>query len=615
MNIAFLVTRLDSPSVRYRVLQYIPCLEREGFLPEVFVIPKNHMDRLSLFRIMKDFDLVFLHRKLLSTIWWLLLRKNSRNLIYDFDDAVMFRDSAHKNPFSARKMNSFKRIIRNADIVIAGNEYLKNFAVNENCKTFVVPTPIDMNRYTGKPSAIGSDPLILGWIGSSVTLFYLENMKNVLDTIFDRFPFVRLKIIADKFFDCDRMPVIKKQWVYEEEISDLHSFDIGLMPLTHDPWSMGKCGFKLLQYMAVGVPAVCSPVGVNKEIVIDGENGFWADSELEWIDKVGELVKNHQLRIEMGIRARKTVIERYSTDVNGKKITDLFNILNNTGQRKKLFMENKYYFPLSKDKKLFLIKGKGWKESYFDKIIKPLLKDESPLNAQQIDSSPNSKCWNVYMEDSSLFIKIFSFRNIFDRLSFFKKSRSTRAWQGGMLLLKNGFSTPDLIARGDILKRFWVQKTFLITQALNKSSNIYDYINILFNGRSFETIQKKREFIITIGRLIGRLHKTGIFHGDLRPGNILINHLDNKILFHFIDNERNKYFPEGIPDRLREKNLVQINMIVTPLITFTDRLRFFKEYLNENTELKPYAKDLTRKIFLKTRKRLQKLIPEIWGKY
>jgi glycosyltransferase involved in cell wall biosynthesis len=317
------------------VLQYIPCLEREGYLPEVFVIPKNYMDRLSLFRIIRDFDLVFLHRKLLSAIWWLLLRKNSRNLIYDFDDAVMFRDSAHKDPFSARKMNSFKRIIRNADIVIAGNEYLKNLAVNENSKTFVVPTPIDMNRYTEKPPAIGSNPLILGWIGSSVTLFYLENMKNVLDTIFDRFPFVRLKIIADKFFDCDRMPVIKKQWAYEEEISDLHSFDIGLMPLTRDPWSMGKCGFKLLQYMAVGVPAVCSPVGVNKEIVIDGENGFWADNELEWIDKVGELVKNRQLRIEMGIRARRTVIERYSTVVNGKKIMDLFSILNNTGQRKK----------------------------------------------------------------------------------------------------------------------------------------------------------------------------------------------------------------------------------------------------------------------------------------
>lgn len=335
MNIAFLVTRLDSPSVRYRVLQYIPYLEREGYVSEVFIIPKNHMDRVSLFRIMRNFDIVFLHRKLLNPIWRLLLRKISRNLIYDFDDAVMFRDSAHKNPFSARRMDRFKRIIRDADIVIAGNEYLKNFAVKENPKTFVVPTSIDMNRYTVKPQAIESNPIILGWIGSSVTLFYLENIKNLLDKIFDRFPSVRLKIIADKFFDCDRMPVIKKQWVYEEEISDLHSFDIGLMPLTHDPWSMGKCGFKLLQYMAVGIPAVCSPVGANKDIVTDGTNGFCADNELEWIEKVGELVRNHQLRIEMGIRARKTVIERYSTDVNGKKITDLFNILNNTGQREK----------------------------------------------------------------------------------------------------------------------------------------------------------------------------------------------------------------------------------------------------------------------------------------
>lgn len=331
MNIAFLVTRIEKPSARYRVFQYIPFLKMEGYISEVFTIPKNHLDRINLFRKMRNFDIVFLQKKLLNIIEWHILRKNSKRLVYDFDDAVMFRDPNNKSQVSKKRMNDFLRTVKNTDIVIAGNKYLKNFAIKENPKTFVIPTSVDMNRYTEKQSSIESNPIILGWIGSNATLFYLERIKNVLDTIFDRFLSVRLKIVADKFLDCARMPVIKKHWAYEEEISDLHTFDIGLMPLTDDPWSRGKCGFKLLQYMAVAVPAVCSPVGVNREIISDGINGFWAYSEDEWIDTVGKLMQNHQLRTEMGSRARKTVIERYSTEVNSKKILALFNSLSGEG--------------------------------------------------------------------------------------------------------------------------------------------------------------------------------------------------------------------------------------------------------------------------------------------
>ena len=276
-------------------------------------------------------------------------------------------------------------------------------------------------------------------------------------------------------------------------------------------------------------------------------------------------------------------------------------------------MEGKDCFSLSNGKNLFLKKGLGWKEPYFKKIIQPLLNNKIPLNAQQVNSSKNSNCWNIYIEGSLIFIKIFNFRGILDRLHFLKKSRSQKSWEGSMLLLKNGFATPDLIAQGDIVKGFWVGKTFLITKGINESFNVYDYINTFFKGQSGETIQKKYGFVMAMGRVIGRLHKTGILHGDLRPGNILITHFDREPVFHFIDNERNKYYPKGIPQELREKNLIQINMIVSPLITFTDRLRFFKAYLNENPELKPHAKDLISKIFLRTRKRLQKKIPEIWG--
>lgn len=329
MKIAFLVTRTDKPSARYRVLQFIPLLSRNGYRSDVIIIPSNFWDRLKIFRNMKNYDIVFLQKKLLSFFDWSILRKYSKKILYDFDDAVMFSDSNKGNFKSRKRARYFKRVARNADMVICGNNYLKSFSLNENPRTYVIPTSIDMNRYTEKPSSYrSSDAIILGWIGSSATLFYLERMKNVWDTIFELFPNTQLKIVADRFFECTKMPVIKKRWEYKEEVDDLLTFDIGLMPLTDDPWSRGKCGFKLLQYMAVGIPAVCSPVGFNKEIVSDGINGFFAESERSWIEKISMLIQNQGLRYEVGKKARAEVRDKFSVQVNGTKLIELLSMLN-----------------------------------------------------------------------------------------------------------------------------------------------------------------------------------------------------------------------------------------------------------------------------------------------
>ena len=121
--------------------------------------------------------------------------------------------------------------------------------------------------------------------------------------------------------------MIKKQWDFEDEIQDLHSLDIGLMPLIDDPWSRGKCGFKLLQYMASGIPSVSSPVGVNKEIIKDGVNGMLATEESEWIEKITMLIKDANLRNSIAKRGRKRVVENYSLDENSKELITLFNKL------------------------------------------------------------------------------------------------------------------------------------------------------------------------------------------------------------------------------------------------------------------------------------------------
>jgi glycosyltransferase involved in cell wall biosynthesis len=322
MNIAFLVPDLEGPSTRYRVLKYIPYLRKKGWVPKVFVIQKGFLNRLRLLMKMRKFDIVVLHRKLFRVFDWYILRMSTSRLVYDFDDALMFRDPNRKNQRSYLRESSFRRTVRKSDIVIAGNEYLRGFAVQVNSETIVLPTSVDLERYAEK-TAHQSDDIVLGWIGSSSTLIYLEKIKDILDVVYDRFPNVRLKIVSDKSIDCKKMPVIKKQWKSEEEITDLHTFDVGLMPLADDPWSRGKCGFKLLQYMAVGVPAVCSPVGVNREIVTDGVNGFWAEKEDEWIKKLSLLIRDSALRLKMGKKARETVIKHYSTEHNSKKLVDL----------------------------------------------------------------------------------------------------------------------------------------------------------------------------------------------------------------------------------------------------------------------------------------------------
>lgn len=315
MRVVFLANSVDGPSTRYRVLQYLPYFKKEGWETEVSVFPKDLSERMKLYLSLKGFDGVFLQKRLLSFFHFYLLRKHSKRLIFDFDDAILFRDS-QKGDFDSRiRKKRFVRMIKKADVIIAGNDYLEKQAVSYNDHIMIVPTPIDMKRYKPKIYSIGMPHITLGWIGSSSTLFYLEQLKPVWDRLFFRYPNIQLKIVADRFFDSDSIPIIKKRWSKEEEMDDLHSFDIGLMPLTDDPWSRGKCGFKLLQYMAVGLPVVCSPVGVNQEMVQHGVNGFWATHEEEWLEYLGLLIQDSNLREKMGKRAVRRVEQDYALEL------------------------------------------------------------------------------------------------------------------------------------------------------------------------------------------------------------------------------------------------------------------------------------------------------------
>jgi glycosyltransferase involved in cell wall biosynthesis len=212
-------------------------------------------------------------------------------------------------------------MVKGSDVVTVGNQFLKNqvLKVDREKKVFVIPTCIDTNLYPQKKKAGKSSEIILGWIGTKGNLKYLEKMEPVFETLHQRFPQVKLKIVSNDFFDSPYLPIIKKPWKLEDENEDLISFDIGLMPLNDDLWSRGKCGLKIIQYLSVGVPVVCTPVGINSDIVQDGENGFWATTHQEWVDRLSILIQNPELRHQMGLKGIETVEREYSLSVTSEK--------------------------------------------------------------------------------------------------------------------------------------------------------------------------------------------------------------------------------------------------------------------------------------------------------
>jgi len=211
--------------------------------------------------------------------------------------------------------------VRGSDVVTVGNEFLKNevLRADPRKRVFRIPTSIDTNLYPKKKKISDHHEIILGWIGTKGNLKYLRTLEPVFETLAQKFSHIKLKIVCDDFYDSQYLPVIKKPWRLEDENEDLISFDIGLMPLNDDLWSRGKCGLKIIQYLSVGVPAVCTPIGINCDIIRNGYNGFWATTHQEWVDRIMILIQNPDLRQRMGLNGICTVEEEYSLSVISEK--------------------------------------------------------------------------------------------------------------------------------------------------------------------------------------------------------------------------------------------------------------------------------------------------------
>ncbi len=305
--------------------QFIPFLRQKGIESNLVRLSEYPVNRWKQLLEARRYDLVVLQRRLLQPWDVAVLRRSAKRLVFDFDDAVMYRSSKWQNPWSRSRMIKFKKTVQACDLIFAGNRFLKEETERfvSSRKIHVIPTVIDLERYTPKNYDDSHDGVTLGWIGSQSTLPYLKTIMPALDDLSRRHSIIRLKIVCDRFLDSRHIPVIKSGWDEETEVEDVKSFDVGLMPLSDDIWAKGKCALKIIQCLAVGVPVVCSPVGANRDVVRNGTNGFWVQTHEEWIERLSTLIENPSLRRDMGIAGRRTVTEGYSIQAVNDRIAQL----------------------------------------------------------------------------------------------------------------------------------------------------------------------------------------------------------------------------------------------------------------------------------------------------
>lgn len=324
MRVLFLVQGMEVAASRYRVLQYLPFLKEHGVEPTVLPFPKGFFDKIRVFKMIRHYDILFIQRKRFSFPWLQYIRMNAKQIVFDFDDSIMNRNSKANRPESKTRARKFGKMVTSSDYIMAGNAFLMEKARLYTKNVMVIPSPIDMSLYSQKNYPENNHTVTLGWIGAHGSIHYLEKMKSLFETLGEKYNTVKLKVVCDVFFDCDNMVVEKKLWNEQDEVRDIQSFDIGLMPLINDPWSHGKCGLKILQCLAAGVPVVCSPFGINREIVEDGVHGLWAETEEEWSEKLEILINDKDLRERMGREGRRKVARDYSLETHAPRMLNLF---------------------------------------------------------------------------------------------------------------------------------------------------------------------------------------------------------------------------------------------------------------------------------------------------
>ena len=309
-RILVLVNNLKQASYRVRIEAIGPLMRERGYDFDVQLRPAAWLPRRRLLRSAAGYHAVLLQRKLLDPSDARLLRRNARRIFYDVDDAVMY----HNRPVSWlsrwRTDRRFRATTAVIDHVVAGNEYLADIFRRRGTPASVLPTVVDPDRYIVKQHAETNVPRLV-WIGSRSTLPYVRQFLPIIERAAREVPGLRLVTIADETIADASFPVDHVPWSAAGEATALADGDIGIAPTPTDCWTLGKCGFKIVQYMAAGLPVVASPVGANAELVRAGETGYLPATPDDWAGAIASLARDVELRARMGQGGRRLVEQKY----------------------------------------------------------------------------------------------------------------------------------------------------------------------------------------------------------------------------------------------------------------------------------------------------------------
>jgi len=332
------------PSTRFRVLQWEPLLRQWGFslslraffsaemtvafyqpgrlIAKALEIVTGSARRLAtLASLSKEADIVLVHREIFplgQRPLWNVLERFPGPIIYDYDDAMFLPQRAGRGMLGwMERVETPQAVMRLCEVVLAGNQFLADYASAYARRVVVLPTCLDTTRFVPRSRRL-DDPRkpVVGWIGSYTASKYLHGLVKVLSTVAKAAPF-HLYVVG-----CDALPPIEgvtiehAEWNLGREVEDFQRCDIGLYPLWDDAWAKGKCAFKAIQFMACGVPVVASSIGVNRELIEDGVNGFLASTEEEWVERLRRVLVDASLRDRLGRAGRRTIERRYALAVH-----------------------------------------------------------------------------------------------------------------------------------------------------------------------------------------------------------------------------------------------------------------------------------------------------------
>ncbi len=326
-----LAYRLDQPSFRYRMQTLVGPLERAGWTVQVERYPARRYGVRTWERreLLRRSSIVVLHQIKLAAPEARLLAGFAPRLIFDFDDAIYVRRPRRLGApadDSWWRRQKFASTCRAVTLVAPGNDVLASAAAPYANRSVTLPTPLDVSRYHAT-TATQEDPPTIVWVGSPENLVYLEILRPALARLAERHPALRLRVVCSSFPDWPEVRTERVLWSAKTEVEALASAHIGVMPLSDDEWSRGKCAFKLLQYMAAALPCVASPVGANTEAVIDERTGLHARDTDEWEQALERLIGAPSLRQRFGAAGRAHVESRYNLPNYQARYVELFKSL------------------------------------------------------------------------------------------------------------------------------------------------------------------------------------------------------------------------------------------------------------------------------------------------